>query len=360
MSDFATLLNAVSERQKHVKAYLMGHVPQFLHPHLQAAITSYLNAGGKSLRPGVLMFACGAVGGDEASAIPAAAAVELYHTWTLVHDDIIDRDELRRGSPTVHAQFRDVARDELGYDSAKAAHYGLSIAILAGDMQQGWCNTLLTHLYTENHLPAELVLNLSRELFSRVQTTLVDGEALDILYSEMPIERLASEQVLDMLWKKTGVLYEFAGRAGAAIGLRQADIRHAEVERIAQFTGKCGTAFQIQDDILGIVGNEKQLGKPIGSDIREGKRTLIVLGALPKMTQSERDFCLGILGNHQASEAEIQQVIGLLREAGGIDYAKQLAQTYVEEALAGVENLPASESKSLLVSWANYLIDREF
>ena len=112
-TDFSTLIEAVSERQKHVKAYLMSRVPQFLHPHLQAAVTSYIEAGGKSLRPGVLMFSCGAVGGDERLAIPAAAAVELYHTWTLVHDDIIDRDERRRGSPTVHAQFRDLARTRL-------------------------------------------------------------------------------------------------------------------------------------------------------------------------------------------------------------------------------------------------------
>lgn len=360
MSDFSTLLNEVSERQKLVKSYLLARVPQFVHPHLQSAVTSYLNAGGKSLRPGVLMFACGAVGGDETMAIPAAAAVEMYHTWTLVHDDIIDRDETRRGAPTVHAQFRELARDELAYDTAKAAHYGLSIAILAGDMQQGWCNTLLTNLYRENHLPAELVLSLSAELFSRVQTTLVDGEALDILYADMPIEKLNAEQVVDMLWKKTGVLYEFAGRAGAAVGLRQPDIQHPDVERIAQFTGKCGIAFQIQDDILGIVGNEKQLGKPVGSDIREGKRTLIVLGSLPKMTPAEREFCLGMLGNPHAGEADVQEVIGLLRKAGGIAYAQQIAQRYVREALEGVERLPESPSKALLVSWAHYLIERQF
>lgn len=355
-TDFSTLIEAVSERQKHVKAYLMSRVPQFLHPHLQAAVTSYIEAGGKSLRPGVLMFSCGAVGGDEMLAIPAAAAVELYHTWTLVHDDIIDRDERRRGSPTVHAQFRDLARTELGYEDHKATHYGLSVAILAGDMQQGWCNTMLTNLYRENHLPPELVLQLSHELFSRVQTTLVDGEALDILYAEMPVEKLNAEQILDMLWKKTGVLYEFAGRAGAAIGSAPSEV----VERIAHFTGKCGTAFQIQDDILGIVGNEKQLGKPIGSDVREGKRTLIVLGSLPQMSAAERELTLKTLGNHEASEATIQEVIDLFRKTGGIDYAKTIAQTYVRDALAGIADLPDSSSKRLLVSWANYLIEREF
>jgi geranylgeranyl diphosphate synthase type I len=362
MLTFDTMLAEVGQRAERVRGYLLDdrYRPEFAHPHLQDAIYSYVKAGGKALRPAVLMFCCGAVGGDEQSAIPAAAAIELYHTWTLVHDDIIDRDDLRRGGPTVHAEFRDRARDELGFDGARAAHYGLSIAILAGDIQQGWCTSLLTNLTRENGLSADLTLSLIHDLFTRVQHTLVDGEALDILYAETPVEQLSPEKVIDMLWKKTGVLYDFAGRAGAAIGLAQPDITHPDVERVAAYTGRCGTAFQIQDDILGVVGDAKQLGKPVGADIREGKRTLVVLGALPNMSVGERDITLSVLGNDAASEEDIRGVSDLLRTAGGIDFAQQTAREYVQSALEGLGDLPESRHRDLLAAWGRYLIARAF
>lgn len=361
MTDFAPLLSAISQRAERVRAYLLSdsRVPSFSLPHLRDAILSYPTAGGKALRPAVLMFACGAVGGEEQDALPAAAAVELYHTWTLVHDDIIDRDDKRRGKPTVHAEFRERIKAERGFDEARAAHYGLTIAILTGDLQQGWCTALLTNLTRERGLPADLTLNVIHDLFARVQNTLVDGEALDVMYAETPVEALSEAQVLDMLWKKTGVLYDFAGRAGAAIGLRQADLHHPTIERVAAFTGRCGTAFQLQDDVLGVIGNEHQLGKAVGADIREGKRTVIVLHALPKLSAAERAFALSVLGNQTAEEAQIQEVIGLLIQAGGIDHARRLAQTYVETSLEGLAKLPDSPAKALLRDWGLYLIERQ-
>lgn len=361
MPDFAPFLAAVSQRASQVRNYLLddSRTPHFAHPHLQQAVLSYPQAGGKMLRSAVMLFACGAVGGDESRALPAGAAVELYHTWTLVHDDIIDRDDLRRGIPTVHAQFRDIAHNELGYPLEQATHYGLSVAILAGDMQQGWSTSLLTNLWREQGSSPELTLNLITRLFSQVQNTLVDGEALDILYSHTPFDQVSPDQILDMLWKKTGVLYDFAGRAGAAIGLQTPDLEDPRVALIADYTGRCGTAFQIQDDILGLVGDLKTLGKPVGADIREGKRTLIVLHALPKLTPTERDFALSVLGNSKATDIEVHQVIDLLDKAGGIDYARQLARDSVEQALDHLTALPESDSKHWLAQWGHYLVERE-
>ncbi len=360
--DYSTLLDEVGKRQSLVKSYLFSeeHRLAFDYQHLEDAVYSYIKAGGKSLRPAVLMFSCGAVGGDERRAVPAAASIELYHTFTLVHDDIIDRDTLRRGSPTVHVEFSEKARKELGYEAGAADHYGMSVAILAGDLQQGWASALLPRLHEEFQVPAELALNLVAELFGRVQLLLVRGETLDILFSQMPIEKLSQERVIEMLWQKTGVLYEYAGRAGAAIGLNQPDLRDKQVEMLANFTGKCGIAFQIQDDILGVVGNEAQLGKKVGSDIREGKRTLIVLGSLPNMTPAQRQFALSVLGNQEATHEQIQEVTDLLRTAGGIDQAYRIAQGYIQEGLAQLDRLPESHQKDLLKAWATYLIERKF
>lgn len=360
--DFSSLLDAVSERQKRIQAYMFAdeNTVKFSHQHLTDAVYSYLKAGGKSLRPAVLLFACGLVGGDEEKALPAASTVELYHTFTLVHDDIIDRDDLRRGVPTVHADFARRAKQELGYDGATAAHYGLAVAILAGDMQMGWAASLLTKIHTQYGVSATLALNLINELFMRVQSLLIEGETLDVALSEAPIDHVQESVVVDMLWKKTGVLYEYAGRAGAAIGLDQPDLNHPQVQAISAFTGKCGIAFQMQDDILGVIGNEAQLGKPVGSDIREGKRTLIVLGSMNNMTPVERELLLNVLGNETASDKEVQEVIGLLRERGGISHAQSLARRYLEEAIDSIKDVPASEYKALLESWAHYMIERKF
>lgn len=360
-SDFTTLIEEVTKRKDRVTHYLQNkNRVEFSHSHLLDATYSYINAGGKSLRSAVLMFACGAVGGDEETALPAAAAIELYHTFTLVHDDIIDRDEMRRGIPTVHTEFARRAQQELGYDSDTAKHYGLSIAVLTGDVQQGWAASLLPDLYHSYGVPAELALNLTRELFHNVLITLINGETSDIVQAETPIEDLTEEAVLKMLWEKTGILYEFAGRAGASIGLKTADLNHPTVTALSQFTSKCGIAFQIQDDILGITADEKKLGKPVGSDIREGKRTIIVLHAMKNLSPDDQAIVLSILGNHQATQQDIEQVTQLLMKGGGVAHAQRLAQGYVSEALEHIAPFPASPQKDLLIAWANYITGREF
>lgn len=358
---FAHLTTVISARQSLVKNYLFSEQNRlnFAYQHLQDAVYSYVNAGGKSLRPAVLMFSCGAVGGDELTAIPAAATVELYHTFTLVHDDIIDRDEMRRGVPTVHHDFATRAKNEMGFNAAQASHYGLTIGILAGDMQQGWAASLLPDLHFVYDLPPQLPLVLSRELFRTIQTTLINGETVDVLQSQTPFDKITEAEVLDMLWQKTGVLYEFCGRAGAAIGLKHPNLDHPYIHALGQFAGKCGIAFQIQDDILGITADEAKLGKKVGADIIEGKRTIIVLHALPKMTESERTFALSVLGNHDTSLDDIHEVVGLLKKHGGIAHAKNLAEKYVHEALSHLNTLPDTNYKQWLTLWADYIIARD-
>ncbi len=216
MSD--RLFKAIEDRVARVQEYVLSprYLDLFSPEDMREAVTCYFESGGKRLRPAVMLFCCGAVGGDEEKAISAAAAVEIFHTWTLVHDDIIDRDPLRRGAPTVHERFRvkpsTIARFGNGGD---AAHYGVSIAVLTGDVQHGWGISLMTELTRKFGIAPEVTLTLINELDTRVLCTLVEGEVLDVQYSKEPIENLSSEQIEEMLWKKTGALYEFAGASGA-------------------------------------------------------------------------------------------------------------------------------------------------
>jgi len=328
--------------------------------HIHDAALSYLKGGGKSLRAAVLMLSCGAVGGDELIALPAAAAIEIYHTWTLVHDDVIDKDDRRRGAPTVHTEFARRATSDLGWQGADAEHYGLSIAMLTGDLQQGWSWLLFFDLFNKNNVNPALVLQLVTELATRVHTNLIEGETLDIQYSHYPVGKLSEDEVTNMLWKKTGVLYEFAGRVGAAIGLNDANPNLAYTRAIADFCSRSGTAFQIQDDILGILGDEAQLGKPVGSDIREGKNTLLTLKALSLANSQQRETLLSALGHHDAAHDDIVKVIELMRDLGVVDYAQQTAHRHIEQAIESLDILPDSEYKHLLVDWAEYLVERRY
>lgn len=358
----ALLLEEVAKRKKAVHQYLKekDRPDKFRPEDIYRGVHSYLGAGGKSLRAAVLLFSCGAAGGSEDRALPAAAAIEVYHTWTLVHDDIIDRDQLRRGIPTVHESIKRQAMKKLGLKEVEASHYGLSMAVLAGDLQQGWTISLLTELVKERGVNPILALQLILDLEVDVQCALIEGEALDVLYSKLPVQQLTEERIIDMLWKKTGALYQFAGRAGAMIGIDQPNARHPAVEALSTFTSNCGIAFQLQDDILGITGDQRKLGKPVGSDIREGKRTVIVHRALAEAGAADRRQLLRTLGNPKAAAGEVKRTIRILEETGSLAYTAELAQKYVRKALAALEPLPISDYKKLLLSWANYMINREF
>ena len=349
-------------REQWVSSYLNSdEFKKWFQPaQLREAVYSYVDRAGKRLRPAVLLLACGAVGGNEKEAIPAAAAVEIFHTWTLVHDDLIDNDEKRRGGYTVHAECSKIAKEEMSYTDRQAKDYGRDVAILAGDVQQGWAVSLLCDCSLKGKVKPEVTLILVRMLESYVLNTLVSGETLDILFAKQPVESFKPEQIIDMLWRKTGALYEFAAKAGAMIGLNTTDAKDEKVAALSNFTSRCGTAFQLQDDILGIVGDEKQLGKPVGSDIREGKRTTVIYYAFRNASPQQKERLLSVLGNQKATEHEINEATELLMQLEGISETKRLAKRIIEEARTELDVLPESKYKELLLAWADFMISRDF
>lgn len=362
IEDQTTFFDALATRKTWVMDYLARDrrkalfVPEDIHD----AVFSYVLAGGKVLRPCVLYFSCGAVGGDERSATPAAVAIELFHTWTLVHDDVMDRDTLRRGKPTVHEAFRIRALARQGYTEQEARHYGISIAIMTGEVQHGWAISVLSELYDPLRNNAEVVIKLIQRLETEALLALVGGQTLDVQYSKAPVETLDEPAILDVLWRKTGALYQFAGMAGAMIGLNTADPRHPLVEAVSTFTGECGVAFQLQDDILGLVGDEASLGKPVGSDIREGKRTTILAYAYRLATPEDRKLITAVVGNPDATEQQVQTVKDLLLAYGGVTHTRQLAQEYISRAMESLDALPHTQYRNYLRQWADFMIGRSF
>lgn len=367
-----TFESVLKETAESVRKYLLDHGLTITTTNdMKDSAVYYSNLGGKKLRPFAVMTSCGAVGGNPERALPLAAAVELYHTWTLVHDDIIDRDEKRRWGDSVHAKWAKIARDTYRWEKSFADHYGLIIGILAGDLQKGWSiGGLLPLLKYENNVRPEVVLKLIKELDFVTLQLLVDGELDDVIFSKTPISDVDEDKILEMLWKKTGSLYRFCGMSGAMVGLDTDDEKHPIVSKMANFAAQCGLAFQIQDDILGIIGKEDQLGKPAGSDLREGKKTLIIHWAFKNGSPIERERIEKVLGNPVVSVAEVEAAVKDMKHLGAIDYAKETATAYIRGghvngrkivgALEYLDGLSDSPHLRLLKDWAEYLVNRSF
>jgi len=204
------------------------------------------------------------------------------------------------------------------------------------------------------------VLEIINDLELNVQSALIEGETLDVLYSRMPATSVSEADILRMLDLKTGALYGFAGRAGAMIGLRSGSIQESRVQALSTFARLCGTAFQIADDILGAVGDERKLGKPVGSDIRSGKKTILVHYALGRARGKERSLILKTLGSARASVADVKRVTQVLVDVGAIDHAHKVAAEYVRKARTHLRTIPSSPYRDLLQTWAEYVTRREF
>jgi geranylgeranyl diphosphate synthase type I len=347
---------AVARRADSVREYLAGD--SFLATvepeHLRAATGAYLARGGKGLRPAAVLFFCGAGGGEEEWALAAGAAVEVTHNWTLVHDDVIDRDDRRRGGPAVHVELARRGEDELAFRGDEARHYGLSMAVLAGDVGPCWAAHLLSRLPENGVTSAEAAARIAYELAAVTVPAILAGEAEDVQLGARPLAEVDLAAVEAMMAKKTGALYEWCARAGATV----AGAAGSVVAALGRFAGGCGTAFQHVDDTLAYVSDDGRTGKSAASDLREGKRTAVVLGAYENASADERRFVEETLGNPAAAESDINNLIEKLTALDGVTFARERAHWYYEEALKELEVLPPGDYRDLLAGWADVLVRR--
>lgn len=360
-ADRRELLDFLAERREAVVEYIRGFGLNNLvaEPHLKNHLLSYPLRGGKSLRPALVALAAGAASGEDKlkTTLPLQAAVELYHNWTLIHDDIIDEDDLRRGQPSLHREIEAVARESGSPDSADK--YGRDIAILIGDLMQGSANLLVLRLADEG-VSNETVMSLLRLMHAELTPALVDGEARDVRFCRENVGDISEDRVLDMLEGKTAALFDYCGTSGAMAGLDTSDASDARVRALAGFSRAAGLAFQIQDDILGLVGDEEKLGKPRGSDLREGKHTLLLLHAFREGTNNQKAILEPLIGKRDITAEEVDIVEETLREIGTIDYVNRIATEYIESAIPFLDDLDESPSRNLLAGLAGYMIEREF
>ena len=333
--------------------------PSTIEPeYLRATVLDYPSRGGKRLRPALLLWCCGLFGGDTEKAMYPAMAAELFHNWTLVHDDIIDEDQMRRGQLTTHESLRLFATQEFGSGELAADKFGQSFAILAGDIQQGWAiNTILKS--SKHGVSPELTVALTQRLLKLGSNQLISGEALDVEFPMRKWRNISSEEVLHMLELKTGALLRFCAEAGAAIALNCCDFKNEKIKMAGDFASAVGTAFQLRDDWLGVFGDFKKLGKDIGSDLAAEKPTILLLKTFENLKPDLKLHLAGMLGLDEYDENILKQVRQLMTDCGAEAYVREKTEKLSAEAKKILMQLPDNNYRSLLLELTDFLVNRE-
>ncbi|HKY84993.1 MAG TPA: polyprenyl synthetase family protein [Anaerolineales bacterium] len=299
----------------------MRSAPDRHHPQLSLAIDHLLASGGKRLRPTLTLLTARMLGTDEDKAIGLAAAIEMLHTATLVHDDLIDGSLMRRGLPTLNANLTPGATVLTGdYIFARAAHLAASIGSLP----------LMEH-------------------FARTLMTIVNGEIIQLFREQSGDDR---QDYFDRIYAKTASLFELA-TMGSAI-LRQAN--QEIIEAMRRFGYQTGIAFQIVDDVLDFAGDEAQVGKPLGSDLRHGLLTLptlLYLDGRPEGASLAEAILAGSL-----SVAELNDLVGAIRTSDAVERALSEARNAIAAGETQLEGMPDGPERAGLRQLAHYVVDR--
>ena len=312
----------------------------------------YLDSGGKRIRPFLVKTAFDAVGGnpEEGNIIRASLAIELLHNGSLLHDDVIDKDETRRGKPSFHVTFREFYNEKMKSTNSKGQDFGEAMSIFAGDL----CFPFAIESIIQSGFPPELSVK-ALHAFSDAFRDVIDGVIIET--GGTILTESTEEDYEKMVHLKTGALIRKAVEIGAVLG------RGTE-SQISALTGYCegiGKAFQIQDDILGIFGNPEKLGKPVGGDIRENKQTILRIYAMKNGSNKQKKQLSKLMGKEDISDKELELVKDIFRETGALDSSMELIVKTTAKANASLELADpplTEEAKKKLLALSEYLVNR--
>ena len=285
--------------------------------------------GGKRLRPFMVLKSCMMLGGKQSDAMAAAGAVEMIHNFTLTHDDIMDNDDMRHGVPTTHKKF------------------DMPLAILAGDVLYSKAYQTISKSKLSANYKSQLVSKLSKACIE-----ICEGQVDDIKLAEN--KRIPTEsEYIKMIEKKTAVLFEVS----CAMGAISAKKSVKDVKNLSVFGRNLGIAFQITDDLIGIMGDSKVTGKAVGNDIREGKKSLPILLAIRNASGSDKKKILRVFGKSKATRVEINTVVSIIRSLGIEQAVRKQALRYANRATKALDKY-SSVHKSELISLLDFVVKR--
>ena len=313
---------AVQDQLQFVEQRIREQAGDEQHPDLISALEHLLAAGGKRIRPTLGLLVGNMLGAPEEKLITLGASVELLHTATLVHDDLIDGALLRRGMPTLNARWSPAA------------------TVLTGDFLFARAAKLAAET---DYLPL-------MKLFSETLATIVNGELTQMFTARGVIDR---DNYYDRIYAKTASLFEMSSLAAAMVGTDDENVR----DSMKTFGYEVGMAFQIVDDILDFTGDQSTVGKPIGSDLLNG---LVTLPAIYYAEEHPTDQdVLSLPGGGWKDTARVQRLVDGIRKNAAIEKAMNEARQAVSRALSALEESPASPEKEALENLAKFIVDRK-
>ncbi len=292
-----------------------------------------LSAPGKRVRSTLVLLSCEAVSGRIANAVHAAAAIEMLHNFTLVHDDVMDNAASRRGRATVHTKWN------------------VNNAILVGDVILGLAYRGLLHSKTKH-------IQRAAQLFTDGFIEVCEGQAFDLEYERRT--NISLRDYYRMISKKTGTLIATATELGGVIG----NGTPRQIRSLRSFGTRIGRAFQIQDDLLDVVADEKDLGKKIGGDIIERKKTFLLVHALENTRGKDQALLRKLVTKRRANSQEqrslVIKVTAIYKRCGAIDAAERQIKYETAAGLRALRGLPASASRTMLQRFSEMLVQRKF
>ena len=293
-------------------------------------IATYLmSGGGKRIRPTLLLLSAKALGCTEHSRIRLGSVVEMLHTATLVHDDIIDEADTRRGRPSSNTTW------------------GNAKCVLAGDWL--YMQSFAVALEERNFRVLDLLISLTQQM--------VEGELLQI---QKLGHLINEEEYFDLIYRKTACLFKVSMQLGVAITPQHGLGDHEQLDaQLGEYGRNLGLAFQIVDDVLDLTATEEVLGKPVASDLREGKATLAVIHALERGTGADREAIRTVLADRSFDHISHPQILEILQRHGSIDYAMDTACAYAEAARLSIADLPDTDAKRALLWVPGFVTTRD-
>ena len=289
---------------------------------------------GKALRPTLCLFACEAVGGISRQAIPTAVALELIHCFSLIHDDIQDKDEFRHHRPTLWTVW------------------GMPKALTAGNILRMVADMALEKLHKEG-VASEISLQ-GVKMLTDAYLSMIEGQYLDLCYEGR--NDISIPQYLDMISRKTGALIRCSTTIGAFIGNQD----KLAVSSMGRFGMSLGYIFQIRDDILGVWGDEKHTGKPVGADVKRKKNSLPIVYAMSSIQGTDRQTLYEIYREINLSNEQVSIVLDIMARSKVMEYAKSLAELHAETALKELSLMDiGQETRSEAKELVHFLLERD-
>jgi geranylgeranyl diphosphate synthase type I len=306
--------------------------------------------GGKRLRPALVYYTYRACGGEgEGEVLPLALATELLHTYLLIHDDIMDHAEVRRGLPAAHVRFREAHRQHGLHGDA--ADFGRSVAILLGDLAQSWAVELAS-LASTGRGPAAREIARS---FAAMCQEVIGGQYLELLVAQR--RAATEEELLRVLRLKSG---RYTAERPIQLGALLAGAPAELLAGLSRYGAAVGEAFQLQDDLLGMFGDPETVGKPVGGDLEEGKLTFLIHHARSRATPEQRRELEAALGHPEATPEQTAAALRVIAETGARDAVSAMTAERLQSARSTLELLDLRpEGRLFLAGLLDYLRERE-